>query len=125
MLRIPRSINFKYNYKIKIVQKWNRFRPPISEELLEDFRRYLIQKKIDDHNYKQKLLTANKKRDKNHLYYYPNKNRNNNYYYEWIEKILQTPFVVYRKMISSLILATNLTNIKKLPFQQCYKIIKE
>jgi hypothetical protein len=125
LLRIPRSINFKYNYKIKIVQKWNRFRPPISEELLEDFRRYLIQKKIDDHSYKQKLLTANKKSDKNHLYYYINKNRNNNYYYEWIEKILQTPFVVYRKMISSLILATNLTNIKKLPFQQCYKIIKE
>ncbi len=45
LLRIPGSINSKYNNKVKIVQKWNGYRPPISRELVEDFRTYLIQKK--------------------------------------------------------------------------------
>ena len=130
LLRIPNSLNGKClarrgesleNSKVKIIQEWNGYRPPVVE-LLYDFRRYLIQKEIDDYNYKQKLLlVANKKkRNKNYqYYYYPTRNHdNNNYYYVWIETILQTPFEDCRKIISSLILAPYLINVKKLPFQQ-------
>ena len=123
LLRIPGSINSKYNNKVKIVQKWNGYRPQLSEELLEDFRTYLIQKKIEEHNYKQKMLIANKKMYKKNQYSYSN--RTNNNYYEWIETILQTPFEDCRKIISSLILAPYLINVKKLPFQECFQIIKE
>lgn len=35
------------------VWEWDGYRPPI-KELLYDFRRFLIQKKIDDYYYKQK-----------------------------------------------------------------------
>ena len=132
LLRIPNSLNSKclakgYNLedsKVKIIQEWDGYRHPI-KEILYDFRRYLIQKKIDDYNYKQKLLIGNKERNKNHnRNYYPNKNHNN--YYEWIEtKILQTSFEDCRKIILSLILAPYLINVKKLPFQQCYQIINE
>lgn len=40
-------------------------------------------------------------------------------------EILQTPFIYCRKKLSSLILAPYLISIKKLPFQQSYKIMKE
>ena len=131
LLRIPNSLNSKClakgynleNSKVKIIQEWDGYRPPI-KEILYDFRRYLIQKKITDYNYKQKLLIGNKERNKNHnKNYYPNKNHNN--YYDWIETILQTPCEDCRKIIISLILAPYLINVKKLPFQQCYQIIKE
>jgi len=72
LLRIPNSLNGKClargesleNSMVKIIQEWNGYRPPI-KELLYDFRRYLIQNKIDEYNYKQKLLLANKKRSIN------------------------------------------------------------
>jgi len=38
---------------IYYVWEWDGYRPPI-KELLYDFRRFLIQKKIDDYYYKQK-----------------------------------------------------------------------
>jgi hypothetical protein len=75
LLRIPGSINSKYNKNVKIVQKWNKVRPSIPREFIEEFRTYLIQKKIEEHYYRQK--TSKVKRYKN-----------NNYgYYDWIEKI--------------------------------------
>ena len=70
LLRIPNSLNGKClargveenleNSIVKIIQEWNGYRPPI-KELLYEFRRYLIQKKIDEYNYKQKVLLDNKK----------------------------------------------------------------
>lgn len=45
LLRIPRSINSKYNIKVKIIKIWNGIRAPINKDLLIEFRRYLIQKK--------------------------------------------------------------------------------
>ena len=53
-------------------------------------------------------------------------NYSNDYdYYEWIKRLLQIPFEDNRKIISSLILAPYLINVKGLPFQECFKIIKE
>ena len=76
----------------------------------------MIQKKIDDCHYEQK-----QKQNYNYRYL----KNNHACYYEWIETIIQTPFEDYRKIISSLILAPYLVNIKKLPFEQCFQIIKD
>ena len=43
---MPGSYRSKYNHKVKIVQKCNVYKSLISKELLEDFRTYLIKKKI-------------------------------------------------------------------------------
>ena len=129
LLRIPTSFNSKClsredatleNSKIKIIQQWNGYRPPV-KELLYDFRRYLIQKKIETYNYRQKILLNTRIRIR------INKNRyaNLNYYYEWIERILQTPFEDGRKVILDLILAPYLINIKKLSYQESCQIIRE
>ncbi|MGE5634287.1 MAG: hypothetical protein ACM3VV_03580, partial [Deltaproteobacteria bacterium] len=79
LLRIPESINSKYNIKIKIVQKWNRVRPPIPREFIEEFRTYLIQKKIDEKKQRQKMLLKLKRQNNKNSH--NNTNRN---YYEWI-----------------------------------------
>ena len=77
LLRIPGSINSKYDRKVTIVQKWNKVRPPIAREFIEEFRTYLIQKKIDKNEQRQKMLLKLKRQNKNTI------NRN---YYEWIDK---------------------------------------
>jgi hypothetical protein len=103
--------------QVRIIQKWNDFRSPITKELLLDFRRYLIQKKIEEENNRQKILQARKR-----------SSNNNNYYccYDWIEtKVLQTPISDYRKLVVGLVLAPYLIVIKKLTYDQSYKIINE
>ena len=35
LLRIPGSINSKYNTKVKIIKKWNGYRPSITTDLLD------------------------------------------------------------------------------------------
>jgi len=118
LLRVPNSINSKYNKKVTIVQEWNGLRPPVTKELLLEFRRYLIQKKIEAENNRQKILL---RRQQQQQY-----NHNNNNYFNWIEtKILQTPFEDCRKIIIDLILAPYLINIKKLTYEKSYQIIKE
>ena len=117
LLRVSNSINSKYNKQVTIVQKWNGSRPTITRELLLDFRRDLIQKKIDEYNYRQKIFKIR------------NKNRNNSsyaHYYEWIDKkILPNPFSDYRKIIINLILAPYLIVVKKLSYEECFQIIYE
>ena len=118
LLRIPGSINSKYDTKVTIVQKWNGYRPPISEEFLEDFRTNLIQKKIDEHIHRQNIINRRKR----------NKNNYNDYnnYYQWIDKkILANPFPDYRKIIVNLILAPYFIVIKQLSFEKSYQIINE
>ena len=121
LLRIPGSINSKYDTKVKIVKKWNGLTPTIPREFIEEFRTYLIQKKIDAKQ-RQKILNLrkNKIRNSNNSYY------NINYYYEWIdEKILANPFEDCRKIIVDLILAPYLINIKKFSYEESYQVIRE
>jgi len=120
LLRIPGSINSKYNKNVKIVQKWNKVRPPIPREFIEEFRTYLIQKKIDEKEQKQKMLLKLKRENNK------NKDPTNRNYYKWIDKeILANPFADYRKIIINLILAPYLVVIKKLTFEESYRIIYE
>jgi hypothetical protein len=123
LLRIPGSINFKYDTKVKIIQKWNKVRPPITREFIEEFRTYLIQKKIDENEHRQKMLLKLKRQQNN---YKKNTATNNRNYYEWIDKkILANSFEDYRKIIVNLILAPYLIVIKKLSFEDAFKIINE
>ena len=119
LLRIPGSINSKYNKKVEIVQKWNGVRPTIPREFIEEFRTYLIQKKIDEARQKQKILSMrNKNRHANNSKYIN--------YYEWIDtKILANSFEDCRKIIVDLILAPYLINIKKLSYDESYQIIRD
>ena len=121
-IRIPGSINSKYGVRVKIVQKWNGVRPSITREFIEDFRTYLEQKITD-----QEINNSN-----SNYYNYKKKNNNNQNHYsnnnriEWIEnKVLQTPFSDYRKLIVGLVLAPYLVVIKKLSYEDSYKIINE
>jgi hypothetical protein len=121
LLRIPGSINYKYDKKVTIIQKWNGVRPPITREFIEEFRTYLIQKKIDEYNYRHKILLKLIRQQHN----YKNITHNGNYY-EWIDKkILSKPFKDYRKIIVNLILAPYLIVIKKLSFEDAFEIINE
>jgi Primase X len=125
LLRIPESINSKYGTKVKIVQNWNGYRPPIPREFIEEFRTFLIQKKIDDEANRQKekimLLKKLKRQYKNKCSTTINVN-----YYDWIEtKILANPFSDCRKIIVDLILGPYLINIKKISYDEAYRIVRE
>ena len=113
LLRIPGSYKSKYYTKVKIVQKWNEVRSPLTIELMEEFRLHLLQKAIEAENIRSK--------------YNNNFNNNSNcYYYDWIEtKVLQTPISDYRKLVVGLVLAPYLIVIKKLTYEESYKIIYE
>ena len=119
LLRIPNSINSKSNTKVTIVQQWNGIRSPITRALMEEFRTYLLQKKIDEATQSQKIIFLRlKERQQN------NDIKKN--YYEWINtKILANPFSDCRKIIVDLILTPYLINIKNLSHEESYQVIRE
>ena len=136
LLRVPGSINSKClnnrvkrlsgNIKVKVLQKWNRDRVPISRELIEDFRTYLEQKITDQensksyNNYNNYKYNNKNNNNSNRYYYYSNNNR-----IEWIEEqILANPFPDCRKIIVDLILVPYLINIKKMSYDESYQKIK-
>jgi hypothetical protein len=117
LLRIPGSINSKYNIKVKVIKKWNGVRAPVTIDFLEEFRSWLIQKKIDQEKQRQKILIERSK----------NKNKfvgsSSNYYF-WVEHLIQTPIPDFRKLVIDLILAPYLINVRKLSYQESYAIIR-
>jgi len=129
-IRVPGSINGKClvenrekrlsenNFKVKTLQKWDVARPLVTREFLEDFRTYLEQKVTDqeNNNYNYNYKKKNNSNNQNHY--------SNNNYIEWIEnKVLQTPLSDYRKLIVGLILSPYLIVIKKLSYEESYKVI--
>ncbi|MGI9009982.1 MAG: DNA primase noncatalytic subunit PriX [Nitrososphaeraceae archaeon] len=119
LVRIPYSINSKYNTQVKIIQEWNGYRPPI-DNLLKDFKHYLIQDKINKKYEIEKMRNKRGYQDYKLQSKYTEKKT-----IEWIEKLLQTPIEDYRKNAVSLILAPYLINIKKLSYHQSFQIINE
>jgi len=129
LLRIPGSQNSKSlannnkDPEVKIIQKWDSKRPSI-QPLMQDFRRWLIQKRIDDI---EELKKQEKKQNKFQIMFMHNqehKNRINKI--DWIEKgILENPLSDHRKYIIWRILSPYLLNIKNLPKEESYSVIKD
>jgi hypothetical protein len=127
LVRIPGSLNSKCIIKeqdaeVKIIQKWDGKRPSI-HPLLRDFRRWLIQKRIDD-------IEELKKQEKKHTKYHMTVSRSQDHErtntIKWIEKgILEHPLSNHRKYIIWRILSPYLLNIKKLPKEEAYSVMKE
>jgi hypothetical protein len=118
-IRIPGSINSKYNRPVKIVQKWNGVRPSVKQEFLEDFRTYLEQKITDQENNNHNYNNKKNNNDQNHY------SNNNLRRIEWIEKILLYPFEDCRKIVVDLILAPYLITIRKMSYDESYQVIRE
>jgi len=121
LVRIPGSLNSKCISKgedaeVKISQKWDGTRPSI-QPLLRDFRKWLIQKKID-------AFEELKKQEKFQMTVSKNQERTNTI--KWIEKgILEHPLSDHRKYIIWRILSPYLLNVKKLPKEEAYSVMKE
>lgn len=135
LLRIPGGLNSKclvreQEAKVKVRQKWDGKRPSI-QPLLRDFRRWLIQKRVDDIEELKKQ--EKKKHNRFHMIVtsqsqeYNNSNSKNAVNkIKWIEKgILENPLPDYRKYIIWRILCPYLLNIRKLPKEESYSIIKD
>ena len=118
-VRIPASLNSKciikeQNTEVKIIQKW-------VQRLLRHFRIWLIQKRIDDI---KELKKQEKKHAKFQMTLAKNQERTNTI--KWIEKgILEHPLSDHRKYIIWRILSPYLVNVKKLPKEEAYSIMKE
>jgi Primase X len=121
LVRIPGSLNSKCvnrgeGAEVKIMQKWDSVRPLI-QPMLRDFRRWLIQKRIDDTEELKKQekfqMTVSKSQQPKNII-------------KWIEKgILDHPLSDHRKYIIWRILSPYLLNVKKLPKEEAYSLMKE
>jgi non-catalytic primase subunit PriX-like protein len=114
MLRIPGSVNSKCDKQVDIKQKWNGNAPAINY-LLRDFRRYLIQQKINSRIEERRHTNINKLNA-------AIINRNS-YTISWIESLLQTPLSDHRKYCIWRILSPYLLNVKKLSNEEAYSIM--
>jgi hypothetical protein len=97
--------------EVKIIQRWDGNRPAINW-LLRDFRRYLIQEKIDNH-----VAEIKRTRSSHNAKTTPTKRL-------WIEILLDTPLGDYRKEAIRRIIAPYLINIKKLTYDDAFNVIK-
>jgi hypothetical protein len=121
MLRIPGSHNSKCVFanngtadtttEVRIIQKWDGNRPAINW-ILRDFRRYLIQDRIN----------KNKQRRRSNYYHAKNSTNNNSIY--WIDLLLKSPISDYRKYAISLIVVPYLVNIKRMSHDKAFSIAK-
>jgi hypothetical protein len=117
MIRIPGSYNSKcieenIESEVKIIQKWNGFKPKINS-MLGRFHTYLVDQRIKEL----------KKENENHKNNYYSQNTSNTI--PWIEKVLETPLADHRKYVVWRILSPYLINVKKLSYEECFNIIRE
>jgi Primase X len=109
LLRIPGSINSKHTKEVKIIQRWDGFRPK-ANPLYYHFYIYLADRKLKE------ITSMHKIHTESHYIFLGNT-------IAWIEKLLQTPIDDYRKNAVSLILAPYLINIKKVSYDAALSII--
>ena len=127
LLRIPGSLNSKcipnkdQDAEVKIVQRWDGKRPSI-QPLRRDFRRWLIHKRIDDI---EELKEQEKKRGRFQIIASQNQSKAITKI-KWIEKgILEHPLPDHIKYIIWRILSPYLLNVKKLPKEESYSVMKD
>jgi hypothetical protein len=90
LLRISGSLNGKFlenrdkrlsgNFRVRILQRWDGIRPIVSDDIMEGFRIYLIDKKMKE------IKENNTNNNNQHQKYYNNKNNSN--YIPWVEQLL-------------------------------------
>jgi hypothetical protein len=102
LVRIPGTINSKCGQEVKIVQQWDGQRPAI-QYLLREFRRWLIDEKIEE----RRMLNSR-------MAHTHTQAINSSSTIWWIEKLLQTPIDDQRKYAVWHILIPYLINIRKL-----------
>lgn len=114
MLRIPGSFNSKYSdgsNKVRIIQEWDGYRPPINL-LLGTFHTYLVDQKMKEMKLKKRIEQRfGLKEGQSHSL-------------SWIETLLQTPISDFRKNAIGLILAPYLINIKKMPYDVAFQTLQ-
>jgi hypothetical protein len=114
LVRIPGTINSKSKEEVKIILKWDEHRPPINY-LLRDFRRWLINEKIEQQKISSKVRGRRKSVGTS----------SNNTAIPWIDKLLQTPVDDYRKFAIWRILAPYFINIKGSSTEVAFTMIKD
>ena len=125
LVRIPGSLNSKCVIKgedaeVNIIQKWDSTRPSI-QPLLIPFKTWLTQKRIDD---MEELKKQEKKNAKFQMTVSKKQERTNTI--KWIEKgILEHPSSDHRKYIIWRILSPYLLNVRKLPKEESYYVMKD
>lgn len=98
LIRIPETINSKYNEKVRIVQRWDG-NEANAKNMSIKFLDYLIQRKIESETLSMENQSI--KINVNKI--------------EWIEKLLETPLEDHRYFCLWHILVPYLVNIKRLP----------
>lgn len=121
MLRIPGSHNSKCvqlnkgigdtSTQVKIINQWNKKRAHIYF-LIGSFLAYLIDQK-------------EKEAKRNYNYANSRKSSNTTNNILWIETLLQTPLMDYRKYCIWRILTPYLINVRQLPYQESFNKINE
>jgi hypothetical protein len=110
LLRVPGSYNSKNGQKVSVIQQWDGKKDAI-QYMLRNFRRCLIQDKLDEVNDRNKKM--------------PNSNNNtSSRTISWIESLLQSPIPDYRKYCLWRILTPYLVNVRKLSNEESYPIIR-
>lgn len=120
MLRIPGSNNSKCiatgkDAQVKIAFRWNGKRVRPSKQFMTDFYIYLADERIKEIERQKKAEEYRKK--------HPNSTCSTKI--AWIEILLQTPIVDYRKNALALIIAPYLISIRQLSYEQANEIIKQ
>jgi Primase X len=115
MLRVPGSYNSKYSEgkdKVRIIQKWDGYRPPINL-LLDSFHDYLLDQKTKEVKLKKRIEQkfGFKEGERHSL--------------SWIETLLKTPVSDFRKNAIGLILAPYLINIRKMSYDEAFQMLQD
>jgi Primase X len=114
LIRIPGTINSKYNQEVRIVQSWDGARPAI-QYILRDYRTRLAAEKIND-----------KLEEKRSCRYKNSKNTVHNWtdLIPWIEKLLHKPIEDHRKYALWRIVFPYLFNIRKMPDSEVISVVR-
>ncbi|MDN5845998.1 MAG: DNA primase noncatalytic subunit PriX [Candidatus Nitrosocosmicus sp.] len=110
LIRIPETINSKYNEKVRIIQEWDGIEA-IASPIILPFIDHLIQIKIETEEVRKKDSNIGLK--------------GNNKKIVWIEKLLQTPISDHRYFCLWHILIPYLKNIKGFSHDEIILIITE
>ena len=110
LIRIPETINSKYNEKVKIIQEWDGLEA-IANPLVLPFLDHLIQLKIENEESKKRKQNSDSINKSNKI--------------AWIDKLLETPIPDHRYFCLWHILIPYLVNIKVLSENEVVSVLTE